>query len=375
MSRWSTMVAGLIIGACSPGSATDIARTSGTDEHRETDAAGNGDDDVRERDEGSEGTPASVETTLPAQEETDNSEEAVVPDGSGDSSPAAPATQGEVLLEKPLPGAPPQIPEASFPEGSPELEPLPEASDDVDPSTLLAEMHVYLTEAGRVSCECGSVADDYPPGQEPDIEGCAPDVYERLPPPPVLACIDEVMSRTDVGDPNARCRRDAADSLYECLQRIRCDSERMARCERNYNRTLRYCPPLPYDLEAAVLGECWGDALPPPFVCDDGTRYSPQFVCDGHAQCASAEDEVDEYCPPPVDLGGEIACPSGNSITIEHLCNGWKTCRDGWDESPAACAENEVPTQVCADGRAIREEWWCDEVEDCLDGSDEADCP
>jgi hypothetical protein len=111
---------------------------------------------------------------------------------------------------------------------------------------------------------------------------------------------------------------------------------------------------------AGCLNECQ-DSLPPPeFVCDDGSRISARWRCDGVPDCPNGEDEK---CPP-----GTFTCADGLSIPAGWRCDGVTDCSGGEDERDCG------PRLICSDGVSLPASRECDGVADCADGSDETDC-
>ena len=129
-------------------------------------------------------------------------------------------------------------------------------------------------------------------------------------------------------------------------------------------------------------------------ICRDGSRcVKTKHLCDGIVHCDDGSDESDiwskcNFCTEK----GSVRCPRFPDNCAK-LCNGNATCPDAWDELLSVCksqidSENgQVPSSnahmaicseeaglySCKDGsRCLGERQLCDSYKDCEDGSDES---
>jgi trypsin len=108
-------------------------------------------------------------------------------------------------------------------------------------------------------------------------------------------------------------------------------------------------------LNACLADDCTGWSE---LVCPDGSRHSPNTMCNGIDDCPSGVDESVDYCP--------FFCGVGESIPWERWCDGVRDCSLGQDESPAECG-----AWGCVEGPTIARYRVCDGDDDCDNAGDE----
>nr|XP_054748066.1 suppressor of tumorigenicity 14 protein homolog [Lytechinus pictus] len=113
---------------------------------------------------------------------------------------------------------------------------------------------------------------------------------------------------------------------------------------------------------------CMDDEVNCTFVCNNGNKIRPSYVCDGFNDCIDNSDE-EQNC---VCLPFQYACTDGKCIHTNNKCNGVAECTDGEDEEDCTCAswQFQCPNSTCIPGWLT-----CDGSDDCSDGSDEQNCP
>jgi hypothetical protein len=191
------------------------------------------------------------------------------------------------------------LPQVPYPTGDPAPQPVPprEAGTALLTSTV-KQIEQDKEEAATTGCRCNEqltadqVADCVPHFYTFDAYG-GPVGYDRIP-PPIFDCIIEILNSTSIGDDTITCRAQAVAELNDCAHTANCDPTDP--CRGPFYTVLASCPVIPYDLSAKIAGDCWGETLPAPMVCDDGTRISSTLVCNGTPNCSNGEDERYEYC-------------------------------------------------------------------------------
>lgn len=150
-------------------------------------------------------------------------------------------------------------------------------------------------------------------------------------PPPIEACIAEVLLEVEGAEDFIRCVRDAQLEFVACIEVAAC-SDLTASDICAEEAGLSQCPPIPYVVEAVIAERCYGIPFPEEsFVCDGDVEIPIWWVCDGYVHCVDGSDEHPDCPPPPHSF-------------------------------------------MCSDGTYIDENWVCDGIQDCPDGSDEASC-
>ena len=124
--------------------------------------------------------------------------------------------------------------------------------------------------------------------------------------------------------------------------------------------------------------DCSSDEL----QCRNGNCINQRYRCDGDADCAEGEDEVncDEqaFNLTKVCLPEEFTCRDRHfCIQRRWVCDGESDCPDGSDESVEECGERKECSRsefACDSGECIPGPLQCSGVRDCRDGSDEINC-
>lgn len=188
-----------------------------------------------------------------------------------------------------------------YPQGDPTPVPLPARQ----PGTALLTDTVTQGEkdrkaAGATDCQCmvdsGVMSAD-------NFDSCSQSLYTASPcgslldyqAPPIYQCCVDILNSTSLADATIQCQAQATAELATCVAAAKCHDPN-AVCRMRLGDALRKCPPFSYDLDATIQKQCYGRTLPPPMVCDDGTRLDSSRVCDRNADCSHGEDERSEYC-------------------------------------------------------------------------------
>jgi hypothetical protein len=143
------------------------------------------------------------------------------------------------------------------------------------------------------------------------------------------------------------------DCVADCLERGSCSQVREAVCgdEVEDNAIIR------------CANVCRETYAPPreTYTCNDGAVHPLSYRCDGEADCAGGEDELD--CP-------EFTCRDGQVHPLSYRCDRYAHCVGGEDE-----ANCPTPPQFrCANGDTVKASSRCDGGDDCADASDELGC-
>jgi len=94
------------------------------------------------------------------------------------------------------------------------------------------------------------------------------------------------------------------------------------------------------------------------FTCDDGTAVHDTWVCDGEADCAGGEDEL-QSCPAPHQC-------DGGEVSAAWICDGYEDCADGSDE-PADCQLDCIDEAFLAfDACPEPSEAFMEQIDDCF---------
>lgn len=150
------------------------------------------------------------------------------------------------------------------------------------------------------------------------------------------------------------CLAEASEELADCVEPLACaDAAARDACRFEFTQRLGMCDPLQRRTLADVQLECLGE---PAYACPSGEAIPQDWVCDGQGDCKDMSDESD--C--------EFQCGSGETVPIGFQCDGEADCADGSDEDGCefTCGSGEgVPLPARCDGKA-----------DCKDMSDELGC-
>uniref|UniRef100_A0A1I8JPQ8 Very low-density lipoprotein receptor n=1 Tax=Macrostomum lignano TaxID=282301 RepID=A0A1I8JPQ8_9PLAT len=157
--------------------------------------------------------------------------------------------------------------------------------------------------------------------------------------------------------PRLRCRPhcpDAADESLELCKRRRCAHGQFAPAPR--------APATAYPPPCAAMAASTARELPP--------RLRPGRLLrrDGLPR---ARGRGPRACGPD-----QFRCLDGKScVTRSFVCDDFKDCFDGSDESPDICRAAAADCEFHCDGRCLKASVRCDGTIDCSSGQDEIGCP
>jgi hypothetical protein len=162
---------------------------------------------------------------------------------------------------------------------------------DEDYDALLA----YTVDYAKFLCECEAGAKS-----GAVFDSCV-EYFVNPPPPPLLACTKIVYSRNERTADALSCERQGVDEYMACILESTClDFGHITDCE--IDRIIRNlgCGHIPHAVQVEDQLLCYGNELPPAFLCADGDSINPDWVCDLEMDCDDGSDETD--CNPHAGL-------------------------------------------------------------------------
>ncbi|XP_024942537.1 modular serine protease isoform X2 [Cephus cinctus] len=123
---------------------------------------------------------------------------------------------------------------------------------------------------------------------------------------------------------------------------------------------------------------------PNKFVCQNGECIASELLCDGQADCKDGSDETQAACSGPEMKCSPFAfrCAYGACVDGDLKCDGKSDCVDDSDELISQCSGSSTRNPInntecsenefrCDNGQCIDDTLLCDGHVDCHDGSDE----